>query len=66
VPTGVRALFVVPLLTLAMTIGLPILGARAWGESSSAVGRVHYALVTPAAFAFMWLLNTWNLLGFWF
>jgi hypothetical protein len=54
----------VPLLTLAMTIGLPILGARAWAESWSPLERLQYALVTPAAFAFMWLLNTWNLLGF--
>jgi CubicO group peptidase (beta-lactamase class C family) len=64
VPTGVKVLFVVPLVTLAMTIGLPILGARAWRRSWSALGRVQYALVTLAAFAFIWFLNTWNLLGF--
>ena len=64
VPTGVKALFVVPLVTLAMTIGLPILGARAWGESWSALGRAQYALVTLVVLAFIWFLHTWNLLGF--
>jgi CubicO group peptidase (beta-lactamase class C family) len=66
VPTGAKALFVVPLVTLAMTIGLPILGARAWGESRTALGRAQYALVTLAAAAFIWFLHTWNLLGFQF
>ena len=64
VPVGVKALFILPLVTLAMTVGLPILGARAWAESWSPAGRVQYALVTVAAFAFGWFLSYWNLLGF--
>jgi len=66
VATGVKVLFVVPLATLAATIALPVLGAWAWGEPWSALGRVHYAIVTVAAFAFIWFLNAWNLLGFHF
>jgi hypothetical protein len=57
VPMGVKALFVVPLLTPGMTIGLPILGARAWAASRSTLGRVHYALVTMAAAARMAYLS---------
>jgi hypothetical protein len=64
VPSSVKLLFVVPLLTSAITILLPILGARAWAASRSALARGHYALVTLAAFAFVWFLNCWNLLGF--
>jgi CubicO group peptidase (beta-lactamase class C family) len=64
VPTSVKVLFVVPLVTLVITIGMPILGARAWGEPWPRLGRVQYALVTVAAFAFSWFLNYWNLLGF--
>jgi CubicO group peptidase (beta-lactamase class C family) len=64
VPTEVKVLFILPLVTLVMTIGLPILGARAWGRSWSGLGRAQYVLVTVAAFAFSWFLNYWNLLGF--
>jgi hypothetical protein len=64
VPLGVKALFVMPLLTTALTVALPILGARAWPESWSTLGRVQYALVTLAGFAYIWFLNYWNLLGF--
>jgi CubicO group peptidase (beta-lactamase class C family) len=64
VPPLLRALFVLPLATTAMTAALPFLGGRAWTASWSAMGRVHYALVTLAGFAFTWFLNYWNLLGF--
>jgi hypothetical protein len=64
VPTGLKLLFVVPLLTSAMTILLPIVGARASAVSRSALARGHYVLVTLAALAFVWFLNYWNLLGF--
>jgi CubicO group peptidase (beta-lactamase class C family) len=64
VPLGLKALFVVPLLTTAMALGLPVLAVRAWPEAWPTLGRVHYALVTLASFAFVWFLNTWNLLGF--
>ncbi len=30
----------------------------------SLVGRIHYTVVALGAVAFVWLLNTWNLLGF--
>lgn len=64
VPLGVKALFVLPLLTTALTVALPILGVRAWPESWSTLGRVQYALVTLAGVAFTWFLSYWNLLGF--
>ncbi len=64
VPLGLKALFVVPLLTTAMAIALPVLGVRAWSAAWPTLGRVHYALVTLASFAFIWFLTVWNLLGF--
>ena len=64
VPWGVRALFVVPLLTTAMTVAQPYLGLQAWPESWSTLARAQYVLVTLAAIAFIWFLNYWNLLGF--
>jgi hypothetical protein len=64
VPVGVRVLFVLPLLTTAMVLLLPILGVRAWNATWSIVARGHYLLVTLASFAFVWFLNFWNLLGF--
>ena len=63
-PTGVKALFVVPLLTTAMTVGLPLLGVRAWSNTWSLVGRLQYVLVMLTATAFIWFLSYWNLLGF--
>lgn len=65
-PTYVKTLFVLPLLTAAMTIALPVMGVRGWSASWSIMGRVHYTLLTLANVAFTWFLHTWNLLGFHF
>jgi hypothetical protein len=47
-----------------MTVGALIYGVLAWKRSYWGIAtRVHYALVTLAAVAFVWFLNFWNLLG---
>jgi len=67
VPPELVALFVAPLLTTALTVGLPILGVRAWQDKAwSILGRLHYAVVTLAALVFIWWMAYWNLLGFHF
>jgi hypothetical protein len=52
--------FIAAVLTLG-AIGFTVLAwkNRYW----SALGRVHYTMVSLAAFAFIWFLNYWNLLG---
>jgi len=64
VPLGVKAIFVLPLITTGMTAAMPVLLARAWRAEWSLLGRAHYGAVTAAAAAFVWFLAHWNLLGF--
>ena len=65
VPPIVIVLLCIPLLTTALTIGLPILTALVWKNRCGSVAwRLYYSLVTVAALAFIWFLNYWNLLGF--
>ena len=64
-PAYFVALLVIPLLTAILTIGLLVFTVLAWKDRHlSAVGRVHYSLMTLAALAFTWFVNYWNLLGF--
>lgn len=66
VPARAALLFLVPLLTTALTAGLLIFTVLAWKNGYwSKVGRVHYSLLTLAALAFIWFLSYWDLLGFW-
>ncbi len=64
-PGAVRALFILPLFNVLLTLALifyAIVGLqdRFW----RGVPTIHYALLTVAAVAFLWLLNRWNLFGF--
>lgn len=65
-PAKAAPLFLIPLLTTALTVGLLVFAVLTWGNGGwSTVGRVHYSLVTLAALAFVWFLNYWDLSGFW-
>ena len=66
VPLGVQAIFVLPIITTAMTAAMPVFLARAWRKEWSVLSRVHYGVVTAAAAAFVWFMMYWNLLGFHF
>ncbi|MFZ5881095.1 MAG: serine hydrolase domain-containing protein [Chloroflexota bacterium] len=56
-------------LALPIAMSLLVLGAaaltiRAWRERWWTLGgRIHYSLVVLAAFAYLWFLNFWNILG---
>jgi hypothetical protein len=48
-----------------LTVGVLIFATLAWWRSMwSLPARLHYTTLTVAAIAFVWFLNTWNLLGF--
>lgn len=67
VPPFVVASVVIALVATALTIGCVIFTVLAWKKRYwSLVVRVHYTVVTLAMLAFIWWLNNWNLLGFWF
>lgn len=64
VPAKVTALLLIPILTTALTLGLPIFAATAWkNKSLSILGRLHYSLITLAAVLFIPFLIYWNLFG---
>jgi CubicO group peptidase (beta-lactamase class C family) len=65
VPLVLIALLVIPLVTIILTVGLPILAAVTWeSECWSVTGRFHYSFITLSALAFIPFLRYWNLLGF--
>lgn len=67
VPPLAVASMVIALATTALTIGSVLFTMLAWkGRYWSLVGRVHYTVVTISMLVFIWWLNNWNLLGFWF
>ncbi len=52
------------LIAAILTVGAIAFTVLAWKERYwSALGRVHYTMVSLAALAFIWFLNYWNLLG---
>ncbi len=51
-------------LSAALTVGALVYTVLAWKNSYWGIaGRAYYTLVTVAAVAFVWFLNSWNLLG---
>jgi hypothetical protein len=67
VPPGVVALLCLPLITSALAVTLPVFAALAWRDPSFSIpARLHYALLTLGALAFIPFLLYWNLLGFHF
>ena len=63
-PPALSALLVIPLVTSALTIGLPVFAALTWSEGYwSPMGRWHYLLITITALGFIPFLRYWNLLG---
>lgn len=51
-------------LSAVLTVGALVYAALAWKNSYwSIAGRVYYTVITGAAVAFVWFLNSWNMLG---
>jgi hypothetical protein len=64
-PITVITLLLIPPLTTGLTLGLLIFTVLVWkNQYDSLIGRIHYSLITLAAFGFISFLNYWNLLGF--
>jgi CubicO group peptidase (beta-lactamase class C family) len=64
-PKGLYALLTLPLLGLALTALAAVLAVRVWRESYWTRGsRLLHTAGVVAAIAFVWFLNSWNLLGY--
>lgn len=62
-PAKTASLFLIPLLTTVLAMGLVVFAILAWKHRYwTAVGRVHYSLLTLTAPAFIWFLSYWDLL----
>lgn len=64
-PADLKALLMIPPVSALMTIPLAFLILVCWKKKSCpTVARVYYSATTLAAFAFLFFLSRWNLLGF--
>jgi hypothetical protein len=64
-PGVLKASLVLPLLAIPLTLGVLALVVVAWRERFwGRYGRVQYTIIALASAAFLWSLNTWNLVGF--
>jgi len=63
-PPATAGLLVIPLIMTVLTVAMVVLTVVVWlCRDWSLSWRVYYTLLTLAAVAFIWWLNTWNLLG---
>lgn len=63
-PPFLIALLLLPVLGAVLTIGVLVFTILAWKDKYWGIGgRLHYTLVTVTAVAFIWSMNTLNLLG---
>jgi hypothetical protein len=59
-----RLVLLLAVLAAVLTIGALVYTVLAWKDRYWGItGRVYYTLVTLASVAFVWFLNSWNLLG---
>lgn len=64
IPSGTAELLVIPLIMSVLTVAMVIFTVLAWVRRDWSLAlRVYYTLVTAASVAFIWFLNSWNLLG---
>jgi len=67
VPSALKFLLILPILSALLTIGALFFVYVGWKNKYWTVcGRVHYTLVVLASLFFLWFLAYWNLLGFHF
>ena len=63
-PPATAGLLLIPLIMTVLTVAMVILAVVTWVRRDWSLGRrVYYTLVTVASVAFIWWLNSWNLLG---
>ncbi|MES0360965.1 MAG: serine hydrolase domain-containing protein, partial [Anaerolineales bacterium] len=64
IPSATAGLLIIPLIMSALTIVMVIFTVLAWVRRDwSLAWRVYYTLVMVASVAFIWFLNSFNLLG---
>ena len=64
IPPGTAELLLIPLIMSVLIAGMVIFTGVAWARRDWSLGRrVYYTLLTVASVAFIWWLNSWNLLG---
>ncbi len=64
-PTGLRELLAVPMITAALSIALVVLTALMWlKKKGGKLDRIFACAVCVAAVAFVYFIQYWNLLGF--
>jgi CubicO group peptidase (beta-lactamase class C family) len=65
VPTEVKILLALPLISALLTLVAVVFLIKAWLKKYwTRCARLHYTLVVLASFATLWFLNLWNLLGY--
>lgn len=65
VPTAIKALLWIPILTTALAAVVLYFAVRAWSSQTwSAWDRLHYSVISAAGLVFVWFFVYWNLLGF--
>ena len=64
VPAIFKISFAFPVAAAPLAVAVLVFTVLAWKKKFwTGCSRIHYTLVCPAALAFLWLLNYWNLLG---
>jgi len=64
IPPATAGLLTIPLIMSVLTVAMVIFTVLAWVRRDwNLAWRVYYTLVTVASVAFIWWLNSWNLLG---
>ena len=65
IPTSLKQQLLLPLVSLPLTLALPYSAWRGFPASGQAtLARLHYGVLTGAAFLFLAMAHYWNLLGF--
>jgi hypothetical protein len=64
IPPATKPLLLIPIIMSVLIVAMVILTVVIWMRREwSLAWRIYYSLVTIASIAFIWWLNSWNLLG---
>jgi hypothetical protein len=67
IPPATKPLLLIPIIMSVLIVAMITFTVVVWARHDwSLAGRVYYSLVTVASVAFIWFLNSWNLLGWQF
>jgi CubicO group peptidase (beta-lactamase class C family) len=67
IPPATAGLLLIPIIMSILIVAMIIFTVLVWARHDwTLAGRVYYSLVTVTSVAFIWFLNSWNLLGWQF